>query len=68
MVVKTIFKQREKRAQITQEEKPSVILSLRDWEMIGDVIMELSSPKLLTSIEKARQDYKKGKEIAYNPL
>lgn len=68
MVVKTIFKQIEKRVRITQEEKPSVILSLRDWEMIGDVIMELSSPKLLTSIEKARQDYKKGKGIAYNPL
>lgn len=47
---------------------PLVILSLEEWHRVEDTIEELSSHKLLASIKKARDDYKKGKTIEYKSL
>ncbi len=70
MTTKTLFEQIEKRVKIIKKSPtpPTVVLPLRDWEMIEDMILELSSPQLLKSIKKARQDYKKGKGVRYHPV
>ncbi len=59
---KILLERIEKRIKITKEKKSSVILSLSDWEAIEDMIMELSSPKLLESIKKPVRIIKKAKE------
>ena len=65
MATQTLFRQIEKRVKITRGKRPSVVLSLPDWEIIEDIILELSSPKLLREIQLARQDYKKGAGVEY---
>lgn len=52
-------------AQIKKSKSPVVVLSLKEWQHIEDVIRELSSPKLLKTVTQAREDYKKGKAVAY---
>lgn len=44
---------------------PLVVLPLEEWKIIEDIISEISSPKLLKSINQARKDYKKGKAVEY---
>ena len=54
--------------QIKKGKSPLVVLSLEEWRQIEDIIGELSSPRLLKSIKKARQDYKKGRAVRYGSL
>lgn len=57
----------EQRVKIKYGKKPEVHLSLEDWRQIQDIILELSSPKLLKSIKKAREDYQNKRGILYQP-
>ena len=41
---------------------PRVSLSLSDWQLIEDMILEITSPKLLKSIKKAREIFTKKKK------
>ncbi len=66
MVNQALIKNIESR--IKQGQSPLVILSLEEWHQIEDIIEELSSPKLLQDIKKARDEYKKGKAIEYKSL
>jgi len=54
-------------SRVIKGKEPLVVLSLRDWKIIEDVIYETSSPQLLKSIEESRRAYKKGKAVAYKP-
>jgi len=51
-------------SRVIKGKEPLVVLSLRDWKIIEDIIYESSSPQLLKSIKESRQAYKKGKEFA----
>ena len=62
-----ILEKIEERIKVGRGQQPSVTLSLNDWQLIEDMILELSSPKLLKSIEKSRQDYRNKKGIIYQP-
>ncbi|OGM99357.1 MAG: hypothetical protein A2817_01615 [Candidatus Yanofskybacteria bacterium RIFCSPHIGHO2_01_FULL_39_8b] len=55
-------------SRIKQGQSPLVILSLEEWHQIEDIIEELSSPRLLKDIKKARDDYKKRKAVEYKSL
>lgn len=63
MTTQTLLKNID--TQIKKGKSPLVILSLEEWRQIEDIISELSSPRLLKNISKARQDYKKGRAIPY---
>ena len=56
-----------KRIKVVGGRQPAVTLSLQDWQLVEDMILELSSPKLLKSIEKSRKDYENKKGMAYQP-
>ncbi|MBI4087268.1 MAG: hypothetical protein HY434_00345 [Candidatus Liptonbacteria bacterium] len=66
MSTQTLLKNIE--TKIKKSNSPLVVLSLAEWRQIEDVIRELSSPRLLESIEDARNDYKKGKAVAYQSI
>lgn len=68
MTTQVLLKQIEKRAKITRGEKPRVTLPLRDWEMLEDMLLELSSPKLLADVKKAREDYRRGGSVEYKGM
>ena len=51
--------------QIKRGNSPLVVLPLEEWQRIEDVISELSAPKLLKSIDRARKDYKNGKAVSF---
>lgn len=63
MTTQTLLKNIE--TKIKKSKSPLVVLSLSEWQQIEDVINELSSPQLLKSMTRARDDYKKGKTITY---
>jgi len=63
MTTQTLLKNID--TQIKKGKSPLVILTLEEWRQVEDIINELSSPRLLKSINKARQSYKKGRLIPY---
>ena len=67
MTKQAILEKIEKRIKIKTGTKPEVILSLTDWQLIEDIILELSSTKLMKSVKKAREYYQKNKGVAYQP-
>ncbi len=67
MTNQALLEKIEKRLKVTKGQQPSVILPLNDWQLVEDMILELSSPRLAKSILRARSDYKKNKGIEYKP-
>lgn len=67
MTKQALLEKIERRIKIEKKPISRVSLSLEDWQLIKDIILELASPILLKSVEKARGDYKKGKGIEYHP-
>ena len=65
MTKQAVLEKIEKKIKITNGQKPLVTLSLRDWEAVEEMILELSSPKLLESIQRGRKDYKANKGREY---
>lgn len=63
----SVLEKIEKRIKIKSGPQPEVVLSLLDWRLIEDMILELSSPQLIKSIRKAREDYVLGKGVQYKP-
>ena len=68
MTKQALLEKIERRIKIEKKPISRVSLSLEDWQLIKEIILELASPTLLKSIEKARGDYKKGKGIEYHQL
>ncbi len=48
-------------ARIRREQTSEVVLSLPQWQQIEDIVLEFSSPELLKSLKRSRQDYQKAK-------
>jgi len=54
-------------ARMKKNQLPLVVMSLEEWHQIEDIMEELSSPKLIKDVQKARNDYKSGRAIEYKP-
>ena len=67
MSKQAILEKIEQRIKVVGGSQPAVTLSLQDWQLVEDMILELSSSKLLKSIEKSRKDYENKKGIVYQP-
>lgn len=67
MSKQAILEKIEQRIKVVGGRQPAVTLSLKDWQLVEDMILELSSPKLLKSIVKSRKDYENKKGIVYQP-
>ncbi|OGY64259.1 MAG: hypothetical protein A3I89_03385 [Candidatus Harrisonbacteria bacterium RIFCSPLOWO2_02_FULL_41_11] len=67
MSKQAILEKIEQRIKVVGGRQPAVTLSLQDWQLVEDMILELSSSKLLKSIEKSRKDYENKKGIVYQP-
>lgn len=65
MTRQAIIERLNKGIKVSRGNQPRVSLSLKDWETVQDLVLELSSPNLMKSIEKARSDYRKGHGIPY---
>ena len=47
---------------VVRRNKPTLVaIPFGDYQAIEDILLELNSPKLLTSIRTARKEYAKGK-------
>jgi len=67
MSKQAILEKIEQRIKVVGGRQPAVTLSLQDWQLVEDMILELSPSKLLKSIEKSRKDYENKKGIVYQP-
>jgi hypothetical protein len=66
MTKQALIERISKKAKISHGARPRVTLLLRDWEAIQDLVLELSSPNLIKSVKRAREDYQKGYGIPHN--
>lgn len=66
MTKQAVIERISENVKISGGPRPKVTLSLGDWELIQDLVLELSSPNLTKSVKRAREDYKKGHGIPYS--
>lgn len=69
MTIPVLLEKIEQNLKITKGKKPMVLLPLRDWEKIENILEDLEmirSKNFIRSIREARREYKLGKVFQFN--